>query len=86
MIYQHVNLVKNLKWILKIMVQNIAFTFSHVDKSLVEHMRDLFFADNKLLLSYDIKEDEIKEINLKYVLRILLTPKQYELDFEGAAI
>ena len=61
------------------MTENVAFTFSHVEKDLVEYMQDQFFSSNKFLETHEIKENDILQINNKHVLRILLTPRQMEL-------
>ena len=64
-------------------MENVAFTFSHVEKDLVEYMQDQFFSSNRFLETHEVKENEIKEINNKYVLRVLLTPRQMEMDLNG---
>ena len=66
--------------------ENISFMYSSVEKPLVEFMQDKFFEGNNNLENYEIETNEIKEINNRYVLRIFMTPKQKELDFEGAIV
>ena len=66
--------------------ENISFMYASVEKPLVEYMQDKFFEGNTNLENYDVQTKEIKEINNRYVLRIFMTPKQKEFEFEGAAV
>ena len=66
--------------------ENISFMYASVEKPLVEYMQDKYFEGNTNLENYDVQTNEIKEINNRYVLRIFMTPKQKEFEFEGAVV
>lgn len=61
-------------------MENIAFTFSHPERGLVEYMQDKFWEGNNFLETHSVEQDEIIELNGKYVLRVFMTPRQMKLE------